>query len=395
MKATIKLYKSDGSTEQGYPIKLVLAHKGKTRRRTIQYAHEFEWDNAANFPRGGHPDYDSLWDKVSNVIKVSRTETFREIESFDEAFDLLLKKSKPISTDFYKYGYDRVEALRQMGKNGNATVYNTALDALKKYHPYLNFRDLTPDLFKDFRDELKKEGMENSSIHNYLRTLRAIYNSAPRQLKNNDYPFENVFKELPVKKKRARNRYLSREQISLLERTSLPQKALQRAIDLSLLQFYLCGVDMIDIYYMRSKDISNGRVFLCRKKLGDRGEEFDVLLPDKAKKIIDKYAEPQDDGHLFPWRKSETAYKTWRKNHNRSLKTVKERLEIELLPRDDKWTTKVMRHTFATLGKFAHIEEDLLRELMGHERNEIDNVYKAKYPEKERDAAQLEVIGEN
>ena len=54
-----------------------------------------------------------------------------------------------------------------------------------------------------------------------------------------------------------------------------------------------------------------------------------------------------------------------------------------------------MRHTFATLGKFERIEEDLLRELMGHERNDVDMIYKDKYPEAERDAAQLKIINLN
>lgn len=53
-----------------------------------------------------------------------------------------------------------------------------------------------------------------------------------------------------------------------------------------------------------------------------------------------------------------------------------------------------MRHTFATLGKFKRIEEDLLRELMGHERNDIDTVYKDKYPEAQMDAAQVKIINE-
>jgi integrase len=50
-----------------------------------------------------------------------------------------------------------------------------------------------------------------------------------------------------------------------------------------------------------------------------------------------------------------------------------------------------MRHTFATLAKFKHYDQDLIRELMGHERNDIDTIYKDKYPEVERDAMQEDV----
>lgn len=395
MKAKVKLFKSDGTTDLGYPVKLILSHDKKVRRKTFHYSYEYEWNSKAGFPLGGHPDYDKLYDRISEINKKSRTSSFMELYDFDKAFDILLAttESKTESKDFYSFGYERVAALRTQEKFGNATTYKTALDVLKKVYPYLNFKDITSDLLKDFRDTKKREGLKNSSIHNYLRTLRAIYNSAPNSLKDGGNPFKGIFNDIPVKKRRARNRYFDKKQIEELEKLYIPQKALQRAIDLSLLQFYLCGADIMDIYYLKTMDISNGRVFLCRKKLGDKGEEFDILMPEKAKKIIDKYSEPQEDGYLFPWRKSPTAYKTWRKNHNRSLATVKKKLKITLQPRDDKWTTKVMRHTFATLGKYARIEEDLLRELMGHERNDIDTVYKDKYPQEERDAAQGLIIG--
>src|SRR5690554_4099373 len=38
MKATVKLYKNDGETSRGFPIKLVISHDKKTRRKTIGYS---------------------------------------------------------------------------------------------------------------------------------------------------------------------------------------------------------------------------------------------------------------------------------------------------------------------------------------------------------------------
>ena len=168
----------------------------------------------------------------------------------------------------------------------------------------------------------------------------------------------------------------------------------QRAIDFSLLQFYLCGVDLVDLYMLKVENLVNeNRVIFTRRKLGDKAYEFDMLLPEKAKAVIKKYQASEGE-YVFPWRKDHMGYKTFRNNHNRNLKIVQKRLKIDLLPKNDNLTTKVMRHTFATLGKFARIEEDLLRELMGHERNDIDTVYKDKYPESERDAAQIKIIRE-
>ena len=394
MKAKVKLYQSDGESENGFPVKLILSHKGKTRRRTLHYAHTYEWDHNLDIPRGGHPDYDALYDRISEIVKVSRTMDFMEIDNFDRAFDILLKtkaKSTPAQS-FYDYAYARVEKLKERGNFGNAKIYETALDQLFKEYDYLTFSEITPKLLARFRDAKIDSGLKNSSVHNYLRTLRAIFNSADEDLTEGRNPFKGVFNEIPVKKRRARNRYFDKAQIDQLEKLDMAQSSLQRAIDLSLIQFYLCGIDLIDLYYMKTKQIANGRVFIKRTKLGKRAEEFDILLPKQAKVLIDKYARYTDDGYLFPWGKSHTSYKTFRGNHNRSLRVVKEREDIVLLPRDDKWTSKVMRHTFATIGKHYFIEEDLLRELMGHERNDIDTVYKDKYPQEDRDRAQMKII---
>jgi hypothetical protein len=42
---------------------------------------------------------------------------------------------------------------------------------------------------------------------------------------------------------------------------------------------------------------------------------------------------------------------------------------------------KVARHSFANRANLM-IETDITRELMGHERDDVDNYYKDKYPEK-------------
>jgi len=62
-----------------------------------------------------------------------------------------------------------------------------------------------------------------------------------------------------------------------------------------------------------------------------------------------------------------------------------------VLPKGGELTSKVIRHSFATIGKFLMIDVDVIRELMGHERGDMDTVYKDLYPEGVRDAAQLKI----
>lgn len=390
MKATVKLYRSDGSKGDKFPIKLILTYKGKVRRKTIGHSKEQLWNEVKQLPMASHPNRDYLFDVIKDIEKYSEDQPFIELEDFDAAFTYLLGQKKK-QVQFLDYGEHRAQVMEQEGRHGNARAYRTALNELRKFKDPIPLKDVTSDLLERFKQHKKSEGLKNTSIKNYLVECRAIYNWAVKEkLVENQQPFAGLFDDLTIKKRRARNRYLSKEQIKLLEGLTL-DKSYQRAVDLSLLQFYLCGADLTDLYYLKNENVTKDRVFLSRNKLGKKAYEFDVLLSDKAKAIIDKYKEKGE--YVFPWRKEPQAYITFRNNHNRNLKIIQKRLQLELHPKNDHLTTKVMRHTFATLGKFDRIEEDILRELMGHERNEIDTAYKDRYPEEDRDAAHLKIIG--
>ncbi|MNL58120.1 hypothetical protein D3C87_1817310 [compost metagenome] len=110
----------------------------------------------------------------------------------------------------------------------------------------------------------------------------------------------------------------------------------------------------------------------------------------RAQKIIDKYRSTGE--WLFPWNKEKTSYETFRRAYQRALIFVQQNEEIEVLPDGGHIAIKVARHSFANRAKNLMIETDITRELMGHERDDVDNFYKDKYPEKVRDLALFEII---
>ena len=158
-----------------------------------------------------------------------------------------------------------------------------------------------------------------------------------------------------------------------------------------MLLFYLGGQDLIDVYYLEKSKIAGNRVYFSRKKLDGAGYEFDLLLSEKARLIIDKYS-VEDNKYLFPWRKDFNGYRTFRDNFRRSILAVQNKFNIQVLPLGGNLSIKVARHSFATIGKKLFVDPDLLRELMGHERDDIDTIYKDRYPEEIRDRALLKII---
>ena len=149
-------------------------------------------------------------------------------------------------------------------------------------------------------------------------------------------------------------------------------------------------IDKEQIFNFKKTDISKGGFFFIRSYLGAKGYEFDLKLPDRAKKIVSKYNNSTE--YVFSHNKDYKYYDQFRRRVRRNLVKLQQLLFIDIEPKGGNLGIKVARHTFANRGKRLYIEEDLLRELMGHERADIDNYYKDKYPEEVRDTAQLQII---
>ena len=251
---------------------------------------------------------------------------------------------------------------------------------------------------QEFKNRLLTEKNEKStSFYDFAEILIAELLQSNRNVIENAFPFRNVFAGILQKSNRNKKRYLSKESIMLLENATGLKKTQQQAVDLFLLMFYFGGQDLIDLYYLEKKQIANGRIFFQRKKLSGNGYEFDLKITPKAQKIIDKYA--VKGPHVFPGKKEYESYVLfYRRFRNGIAKAIQQlnavnEQKIEVLPKGGTVTVKVARHSFATIGKQLFIDTDLLRELMGHERNEMDTIYKDRFPESVRDEAHGKIIG--
>lgn len=309
----------------------------------------------------------------------------------------LLNIKQQNTDSFYEFAAVRVAELKQKNKKSNAVVYENAIEQLKKFRSTLYFTDLNYLLLTKFKDWQFTLGNKKNTVSAYLRTYRAIYNEAvKRNVVEDTKPFKDVFVGVTVKSNRTKKRYLDKTTILQLEKIKGLPMAQQRSLDLWLLLFYFGGQDLKDVYYLEQSQIFNNRVYFIRGKLA-AGFEFDLKIVPKAQKIIDKYKTPGK--YLFGWRKDYDGYRTFRDNFRRNLLKVIDNYNkdtknkpIQVLPKGGNVTIKVARHSFATIGKQLFVDTDLLRELMGHERSDVDTIYKDKYPEKIRDKAHLKII---
>jgi hypothetical protein len=395
MKATIKIYRNDGEAENGYPVKLILSHNRKTRRKTIAHAKKGQWDDFNQLPTPYHPDYDHLYDLVNDMRKQSQQRKFKSIDSFEVAFECLRNQKEIVNRDFYTIAQERIQYMYNLKRIGNAEAYEQAVIELKKLFPVMPMHDFNKARLIQFKEWKKSQGASNATVKKYLSELRAIYNSGVDLGHYQDEePFKGVFKGLKVQIRRAKIGYLLRCCLNVLDSLEDLTPAQRRSVDLGMLQFYLGGASFVDVYLLKWEYIQNSRVYFpYREKMKDeRGAPYDVKIFECAWEIINKYKD-EDSEYVFPWRKTHSGIKDFRGNMNDDLKLIQKRYNIKVHPTNINLTTSIFRKSFGTIGKFAGFSEDILRELMGHEREETDNAYKDVFPEFERDLAQQKIIG--
>jgi hypothetical protein len=324
MKANVKMYLQDGvNKENEYSIKIILTHKNKIKRKTIAKSKMDHWNTEKELPNINHPRFDELYEEILLIRKRTQKTAFKILNDKAEAIEFLTTEElKDKSYDFFKFSDELIASLRDTNY-GNSVAYNTAVNQLKLYKSKLSFRDITPQLLENFKIWKKESGAQNSTISIYYRTLRAIYNKGVLKYSlSNEYPFKGLFQSIPVRKVRKKNRWIDKSSMRKLAIANLINKRDIESRDLTLLQFYLGGQDLMDIYYLKKNQFYKDRVMLRRMKLGDKAYEFDVKVFPEAMEIINKY-KTTDNDYVFPFRKNPVGYKTFRGNHTKFTEKIR------------------------------------------------------------------------
>ena len=392
MKISIALRKSEGKNNKSeYPIILSLSNtiNGKQKRKRIRthYSSSLKnWDFLKNEPRRIHPSFSNIYPFILEKKLVIDQLYSKNITDFQIIEKALTKEFEQKHTDVIKFGYELA-----LKKNATKDIYETSLNELKKIFPFLDYQQFNYKNLARFKEILIKKQLKNSTIHTYLSKLRSIYNEFCR-INNleNKKPFTNLFSGLKSRSFTDKRNYLNKKQIrefNIAELTGL--KSLAR--DLAMLQFYLGGQDLKDIVYLKKKDVHENRAYFSRSKINSGYELSNRIFPE-AMDIINKYKcnDPEND-FLFTYRTDDKGYKTFRRRIQKNLVLIQIQLEIEL-PSYGNIGIKTFRHTFANFGKLLFVHEDILREIQGHERKDIDNYYKDYYPEKTRDKFHRKII---
>jgi len=405
MQTTVNVvcYKSKTLANGNHPLMIRLCQGKKLKYISLGMSifPEF-WDFEKERPKRNCPNKE----QIENIIAKKTTEyrkqilEFKMIEKDFSVSKLVETVDKPlrrITVD--SFFLEVIDEQMKQDRIGNANSFKFALNSLRAFSSVdIPFSEIDANWLKKYEAWMRAKGNSENTLGVRFRALRAIYNRAIQEgiVKRDYYPF-NEFKVSKLKettKKRAITKADIQKLISFDASTVENQDSnlLELSRDMFLFSYFGCGINFIDIAYLRKSNIENGRITYERHKTGKR---INFLLTAQALEILSKYAHPKSE-YLFPIL-SDAIHKTELQKHyrirkitkrvNKSLKTIGEQIGINI-----SLTTYVARHSFATVLKRSGVNIALISEALGHSDLATTQIYLDSFENSQIDAAMSHLL---
>ncbi|MCM1349197.1 MAG: site-specific integrase [Firmicutes bacterium] len=273
----------------------------------------------------------------------------------------------------FEYLKALIAKLKVNGKYRTSETYAAALNSFRHFRKNkdLMLDCLTTDIIEEYEAWHKMRGNTPNTSSFYMRILRAAYNRAvDEDVIEDKKPFRRVYTGVEKTTKRALP--LQRiKQIKRLDLSGMPM--LDYARDMFLLSFYLRGMSLIDMAFLKKTDLKNGYVVYRRRKTG---QQLTIGWTKEMQKLVDKYpANPTQ--YLLPIltnpaSNERCAYRYVACKINRNMKKVAAMIGLQVPV-----TMYVARHSWASVAKAQGIPVSVISEGMGHDSEATTKIYLA------------------
>lgn len=366
IKATYKdVTRSDGKVN----IKIRIIHKKRSiYLSTNVYIEPKYFDKSSGMVKSSHFNANHINSQIRNkILQYERIILSRMGESIDYVDVNTIRKLIVKNEDklnFTTYTNRLVDKMRISGKNGNADIYETALRSIQSFtgREVVEFNEITPHFLEDYEYEKTKNGVGLNSISVYLRTVRSILNKAIKDdiISYDAYPF----RKYKIKSIKTEKRNLPVEVIKAIKDFSGGYHE-NRARDIFMLSFYLIGINMVDLYYMKKDNLYAGRLEYKRRKTG---AIVNVKVFPEALEIINRYK--ADNEYLFTFNSRYANHKAFVKYLNARLKNVARSLGIT-----KPLSSYYARHSWATITISLGYNKDIVKYALAHSMNDVTDGY--------------------
>ena len=263
---------------------------------------------------------------------------------------------------FFSFMEEVIANLIKLGKIRISETYTTSLNSFRRFR---NDKDvpldkIESDMMQAYEAWLKTNGVSPNSSSFYMRNLRAVYNRAvEKELMPQRFPFKHVYTGVDKTVKRAVPLKTIRR-IKEMDLSLNPSADFAR--DMFLFSFYTRGMSLVDMAYLKKKDLANGILSYRRRKTG---QQLLIRWEKPMQEIVDKY-DTESSIYLLPIIKphskkdERTQYIYAGHNINRNLKSIGRNLGLSL-----PLTMYVARHSWASAARSKNVPLSVISEGMG------------------------------
>lgn len=385
---SLKLDRRRATARGLYPIQFLLSSKGKvTTIGTGVNIRPEHWNgevNKAVLPkcpnaRAINESIESLFFKYTNTLRNLENDGKLVGKSVAEIKKLLVEvrsgSSKESLTDYFS----RYAESRRTEKSRE--VYRYTLKTIRAFdNEEVPFEKVNVIWLKAFDAHLEKQGVGINTRAIHFRNLRAVFNSAINEdlIGLEYYPF----RKFKIASSRKDKEALTEEQLQRLIAYDTPYPFRRTARDLFLLSFYMCGMNLVDLYHLDR--LREGRAHFVRTKTSGKNiNPVSILVQPEAAEIIARYAGAE---HVLRFIEERATYDTFIHQVQRALRHIAKELGIEGL------TFYWARYTWATLADKLGISEKEISKGLGHVDTSIAGKFYISYDWTKVDRANRTVL---
>lgn len=390
--------KKDGTS----PLKLRLLYNRKSNQVSLGYSIlSKDWDAKKERIKSSCQSVDNV-NRINAICLKKKQKAFDILTQLDADGKLDVLSFKEIKTYITNqhtglmtlaFGEEIIDQLKQANKFGNARVYDTMIRSLRTYSKGKDFpmKRINYAWLKKYETWYIGKGNSYNGLSVNLRTLRALFNKAIKlkKIAKDYYPFNDY----QIKNQSTRKRAISQDDLKKLKAFQPTTSRQKRAKDYFFISFYLMGASFADIAFLKSSNLIQGRIEYKRRKTG---RLHNIPISEQLQEILDRHLADKDkDDFILDIIKSDDPQKQVvnvrdeLRRYNKTLKEIGKLCEIEA-----PLTSYVARHSYATIAKRKGVPTAIISEALGHETEQITQVYLDSFENEVIDKYHQIIIGE-
>lgn len=384
--ASVKIIQRTKPLSNGlYPIFLRVTKDRKSKFISLNLACELaQWNNSKSEFRKNYSDYKQFNETLGD-IKTKAEKIFSDAlaegdditldEFHDIFFDFKLDRKLTFLEAFEEY----ITELLSSNRIGNAKYYASTKKSFETFlgTRKVSFKEVTPKLLKEYEVFLRGNNNSDSGVAAKMRAIRAVFNDGIKKnyTKQDNYPF-NVFKVSKYKKTNNKRAISSRAIKKIIDLDLKDHPNLIDSRNYFVFSYYTRGMNFYDMMLLKWNNVKENKIHYVRRKTKTA---FTIQILEPVKEILDYYRvnkRPTDyvfpillNKNMTPIQIENRKFKTL-KRYNKQLKELASLCGIE-----EKLTSYVARHSFATNLKQKGISTDIISEAMGHQNLAITQAY--------------------